>query len=326
MLPGTTVDYPGRNLRDAILDLGVNVEEAQSALLSSAANHTFHESTAAGPNGHALWSAHLDASAIDRDGMLQSTIAEACDLLKLGEVRERLESVTNIFPFEDTSDTNYDKTVHSRLHVIYEKGMKNRVIAILDYFSQDILDIYHQVLAAFNRANPCDFTFDQDAGFRKLQKYTLNRVPVWSLDLSKATDRLPIQLQVEIMNLLFGTELSDVWRRLLVGSVDEPREFMTQLGHTVSYKVGAPMGAKSNFPALAFTHHVIIRNAALLAGITNFQDYGVLGDDVFIANKDVVNHYVDIMHSLGVLISPYKTIIGDPSSKDSGGEFAKRLA
>jgi len=81
------------------------------------------------------------------------------------------------------------------------------------------------------------------------------------------------------------------------------------------------MGAYSSWAMLALSHHVIVRVAALRAGIPNFANYAVLGDDIVIADDDVAIHYRDIVTSyLGVSISMHKTLA---SSRFC--EFAKRL-
>lgn len=70
---------------------------------------------------------------------------------------------------------------------------------------------------------------------------------------------------------------------------------------------------------LALTHHVIVKAAALKAGIPNFKDYCVLGDDIVIRNHLVAQEYLLIMKTLGVSINMSKSII----SRDFA-EFAKR--
>jgi hypothetical protein len=79
------------------------------------------------------------------------------------------------------------------------------------------------------------------------------------------------------------------------------------------------MGAYSSFAMLALTHHVVIRHAALKAGLHNFKNYAVLGDDVVIANDEVAHHYLVICEDLGVEINLSKSIISD-----SIAEFAKK--
>lgn len=64
-------------------------------------------------------------------------------------------------------------------------------------------------------------------------------------DLSAATDRLPIALQVAILSSLFGEEFARNWQNLLVGRdyILEDRE----LGILkLRYSVGQPMGALSS--------------------------------------------------------------------------------
>jgi len=85
------------------------------------------------------------------------------------------------------------------------------------------------------------------------------------------------------------------------------------------------MGFKSSFPALALFHHVVVQEAARLAGLDSFTSYVILGDDVVIASKQVADHYKEIMSDLGMVISMHKSVA--PYSSDlSGAEFCSRLA
>jgi hypothetical protein len=97
------------------------------------------------------------------------------------------------------------------------------------------------------------------------------------MDLSAATDRLPVLLQSQILNIL-GFD-GDGWRRVL------DREWYLG-GKLLSYKVGQPMGAYSSFAMLALTHHVITRIAAIRCKVNpSTLLYAVLGDDGAMANK-----------------------------------------
>jgi len=59
----------------------------------------------------------------------------------------------------------------------------------------------------------CDGTFNQDHPFDLLLKRLSNKKPnLYGFDLSSATDRLPIDLQVEILKLI-GFKLP--WKELL---------------------------------------------------------------------------------------------------------------
>jgi len=59
---------------------------------------------------------------------------------------------------------------------------------------------------------------------------------------------------------------------------------------------------------LALCHHVIVMVAAINCDKLDFRDYGVLGDDIFIADKRVADEYVRIMHELGLSINYNKTL------------------
>jgi hypothetical protein len=95
--------------------------------------------------------------------------------------------------------------------------------------------------------------------------------------------------------------------------------FVDDLNTTIRYSVGQPMGAYSSWAAFTITHHLVVAYAAHKAGLSNFSDYILLGDDIVIKNNKVAQQYIAIMTRLGVDISKPKTHI----SKDTY-EFAKR--
>jgi len=78
------------------------------------------------------------------------------------------------------------------------------------------------------------------------------------------------------------------------------------------------MGAYSSFAMLALTNHVLVNVAKNRASLTNVP-YGVLGDDVAIANKRVSAIYRGLLSYLGVEVNPIKGFDGTIL------EFAKQL-
>lgn len=74
---------------------------------------------------------------------------------------------------------------------------------------------------------------------------------------------------------------------------------------------------------MAFTHHVLIRLAAVRCGYTTFKDYIVLGDDVAIADAKVAAAYHDIIKSIGIDISLSKSVV--PTEGYNSWEFASKL-
>jgi len=74
---------------------------------------------------------------------------------------------------------------------------KTRVIAILDYWSQDVLAPLHHLLFRILRRIPQDMTFTQGSFKDHVSQW--GRVKLFSIDLSSATDRFPIDLIADVL-------------------------------------------------------------------------------------------------------------------------------
>jgi hypothetical protein len=79
------------------------------------------------------------------------------------------------------------------------------------------------------------------------------------------------------------------------------------------------MGAYSSFAMLALTNHVLVHIAMNRNKVKPSNLYGVLGDDVAIANKKVSKTYRGLLQYLGVEVNPIKGFDGGIL------EFAKKL-
>jgi hypothetical protein len=79
------------------------------------------------------------------------------------------------------------------------------------------------------------------------------------------------------------------------------------------------MGSYSSWAAFTITHHLVVAFAAHRAGISDFRDYIILGDDIVIKNDKVAKEYIYVMTRLGVDISMNKTHVSKHTY-----EFAKR--
>jgi hypothetical protein len=197
-----------------------------------------------------------------------------------------------------------------RLSVVYDQAGKARIVAITNWWIQLCLKPLHDSIFRFLETIPQDGTFNQTAPLDILLK--VNSPDKFScFDLTAATDRLPVDLQITILNNL-GVD-GNLWRNLL----NIPWSFQ---GKDVYYSIGQPMGAYSSWAMLALTHHLIVKLAAHKGKVENFVDYAVLGDDIVIKNDIVAGKYLELMELLGVKINPSKSIISNDLC-----EFAKRL-
>jgi hypothetical protein len=180
--------------------------------------------------------------------------------------------------------------------------------------------IFDHILASI----PQDGTRDQLSPVKAL----ISRKPksLFSLDLSAATDRLPLWLQKAILAGITGEVYAQYWAELLVN-----RDYVLLLKNNntdrmvrypIRYAVGQPMGALSSWAMLALTHHFIVQFAAYRAGFRSwFTEYGILGDDIVLGNIDVAKEYLFIMQVLGVGIGLHKSLI---SISGRALEFAKK--
>lgn len=147
-----------------------------------------------------------------------------------------------------------------KLSVKLEAAGKVRVFAIVDGWTQMALLPLHKSLFALLKKIPNDGTFNQGAPLRDLLSRIGPDRECFSFDLSAATDRLPVDLQVQILSMLTGSsELAGHWKSLLVGrdyvlsrrllssnKISNPVGFPEEGDLSLRYAVGQPMGALSS--------------------------------------------------------------------------------
>jgi len=225
-----------------------------------------------------------------------------------------------------------------RLATFDEGGGKVRIVAIFDAWSQWLLKPLHDGIFDLFAKLETDGTHNQVAPLVQLMDYIrVSGSPAYSFDLTAATDRLPIWLQVEVLSA-FKFNASTEWRELISnrsfrvtpGYKDSISKAITeqianpelaQYCEEVEYSVGQPMGAYSSWAVMALTHHVIVQIAALRVGHSGFfRHYALLGDDIVIANEEVAMKYLEIMKEIGVGVNRLKSI----ESNMGFAEFAKR--
>lgn len=210
-----------------------------------------------------------------------------------------------------------------KLGLKQEAAGKVRVFAMIDPWTQlAMLPLHRGLFYLLSKHPDIDGTFDQLAPIKRIPKGK----PLYSMDLSSATDRLPISIQVPLIKTVFN--LSEVeanaWKELLIERSYKVPNSANVGVKSVTYAVGQPMGALSSWAMLAFTHHLIVQFAAdrVYGGISKlFRDYFVLGDDIVIYDSLVAKEYHNIITSIGVECNLSKSII---SPKGTALEFAKR--
>lgn len=277
-----------------------------------------HVTTKSGPNAQALIGSIEDAH------LLSDTQLSLLEILGGSELVQRVKQVRAVSVLAwlgnfkkpgRSGDILSPKGLVSRLSLVKDKEAKCRVVAILDYWSQSALRPLHDALMRFLRGLKTDCTFNQGSFRSKLP----NHGPYYSIDLTSATDRVPVVIQEYVLAALVGNkEYAAAWRELIMD-----RDYGTSWGDRkpVRYGCGQPMGAYSSWTMFSVTHHLLVRYAAVKAGLTShFSGYVLLGDDIVIAHEAVAKEYLAIMAGLGVDISESKTFVSHDMY-----EFAKRV-
>lgn len=101
-----------------------------------------------------------------------------------------------------------------RLSFKEEPAGKVRVFAIADSITQSVMDPLSRAIFSLLRQVPQDGTFNQSAPLELLRRRWLDGSfkgeTIYSYDLSAATDRLPVDLQSQILGVYFGNDFSDL--------------------------------------------------------------------------------------------------------------------
>lgn len=273
---------------------------------------------------------------------LYSVLTNWCKMTGNTAILNRIESWTKDLLCDVEIVTNWSGALGFK----NEPAGKVRVFAMVDPWTQWLLDSLHQAIFKLLAVIPQDGTFDQLRPIGLLKAWQEahrdsrgNLQPVYSFDLSSATDRIPVILQKVLLSPFLTAWGAELWATLLVGreyACPKKRMYM-KVGETkvyqllsktgfVQYATGQPMGALSSWAMLAFVHHAFVQWAALSAGKITigkgwYEGYAILGDDVVIVGKDVAAKYLALMNQMDVGIGDHKSLV---SISGMALEFAKR--
>lgn len=270
----------------------------------------------AGPNGHALLACHLDAAAwvLSQDSkQLESWLTGIWP--KAGA--ELFSRITHLGKLRLSIGPIPSKLKLGMISVKREP-VKNRLFAISDYWTQVAVRPLHDSLMDLLSKIEADCTYDQLKGVDRIRQWSSEGKPLWSYDLTAATDRFPKIAQASMLNHLLRsyqvTNLGNTWSALLTN-----RAYLYD-NVPLKYSAGQPMGTLSSWAAFTLCHHMMVQWASLKTGRTSrFRDYVLLGDDIVIANKEVAEAYVALISDFGVKVNRSKSICAI-----GGAEFAKR--
>lgn len=283
----------------------------------------FHYTVKSGISGSSMGTAITQTLLFDNNQSLKEKLNEFSNFFHEESLEDLINFNRDAYDYIErdlipSNDLEMIKKCPGRIAFIPANGGKTRCVAIGNYWIQNTLKPLHSILFEGLRHIAMDGTYDQHSQSSMVAKATTEG-PVWSYDLTAATDRLPLNIQIVLMEFFFA-ELGHLW-----GEILKEISFCYK-GKCIKYKVGQPMGLYSSWASLALVHHFIIQYCSYLVGIRRpFVRYSVLGDDVAIWNKAVAEKYEEIIYDLGVTISKAKSYIPKGDQFPWKAEFAKRL-
>jgi hypothetical protein len=206
------------------------------------------------------------------------------------------------------------------LVVLPEKGNKARVIALPHAELQIFLKPLHDTLSKCLQLLEADCTHDQIKGAKFAQDALKSGKTVHSVDLSAATDRFPLFLQVATLRKLNNDPHAINWASIFERSA---KLLWSSPVGDIAYGAGQPMGLYGSFNLFALTHHAVLQRVKEATGVKT-DCYRILGDDIVITDDKVAAEYKLYMQSIGVTVSPSKTITSNTVAEFAGFVITKK--
>jgi len=212
----------------------------------------------------------------------------------------------------------------TKLSFLQEPAGKVRVIAIVDWWSQQALKPIHEWMFDLLASLPTDATFSQEGSLRTFAKEVGKSV--YSFDLKSATEMIPQELYRIVFSAFWTGERASVWMDLLVDRwfhyyYKDEKSPENNMSGVTRYRRGQPMGALSSWASMALVHHSLVQYAASKVQKYPFWGYRILGDDIVIGDESVAKSYLEVCKLLQVPISLPKSL----QSSNGFFDFASQI-
>lgn len=213
---------------------------------------------------------------------------------------------------------------YGNISVIQEGGAKARVVCTPNAWVQIYMKPLHDALMSyitglesqqFKRSwiqsttkyiGGVSCVTDQVAGAYVAMTKMQQGSYISGVDLSSATDRFPLELQLAVLEELDLGVFAKALRKLTGPYRSPNRE------EEWYYAAGQPMGLYGSFPLFHLTHYAVLNGICLRLGLpAGKKNFAVVGDDVLLFNKELEKEYIRLMGEWGVPISNHKSYSGD---------------
>lgn len=161
----------------------------------------------------------------------------------------------------------------------------------------------------------CD-TKDHDNGRVKGQMWLWEGRTVYGFDASSFTDRLPLDLQLKVLDELEKFGLISEFDKSVFRLVSKGTYWDNEFSRIIAWKVGQPQGFGPSFNIATLTHVGIVMSCVTHQEQENL--FSVIGDDILIADDALAKSYVSKMQSLGVDINEEKSLSSNTATEYAG--------
>jgi len=211
------------------------------------------------------------------------------------------------YPYFYEHDADFVDVPAGVLSALQEGGTKVRWIAnpslVLQSFGEPLKD---RLFAYAKNSYPEVKTHDQDSGREDAMRWILEGRKVYSYDCSSFTDRFPVKIQEYVLEQLREMNIIDEFDVDSFDLVMSKSWYSKDLGRTIRWKVGQPLGYNPSF------HLATIAHAMVLDSLDSEKSHlwRVVGDDVIIADESLAHKYHSFMTvKCGVEINSSKSVI-----------------
>jgi len=263
-----------------------------------------------GPStGHSDLSHFRDLLALSKEPELFSSVRELISCFENGDQILEYADTLLLNVKEDESDSNPEQGgLHSRLAAFTAPGGKKRIVGVVDWLTQSACLPIHRTLMELLKQLDSDRTFNHKAD---LSFFNNIKDDVISVDLSAATDRLPIELQSILISEVFkrvgldGDRISKSWVSSLNRDFSSRGTDFFDKAPLLRYTCGQAMGILASFSSMSLLHHylIFISNDGLAKPV-----YTSIGDDAILVGNKVFSNYSRILKDIGVDQNAKKTI------------------
>lgn len=193
------------------------------------------------------------------------------------------------------------------IHGTQEGGGKLRMYAAPYTAVQVLLSPIHDWIARYRDPLATDCTFSQSSGASWAQAQLIAGLTVYSVDLSSATCRFPLEPQLEMLRSLGLQEVFlDAIEWASRGEWVVGDELQPLFPKTMSWGCGQPLGIRPSMSMFSLAHNLLLAGICVVEGMDPLETFRILGDDVVISDESVYNMYTAILKDAGVPISWHK--------------------